>query len=106
MEIETPIKVNGRNYYFKNIFGGEYSSYYHTNFYIKGEPIKKRVVKKRYWLWGKVVSDEIVEVDNFILCFHTYEKIIDPILIDIKKIKLAEEKYYREFLVKFGKLEL
>ncbi len=109
----TPIKINNNSYYFKNITDISYNMlspyaeiYSHTNFYIKGKPIKERIIKYKYWLFGPVLEDKIIEEDNFILCFKTHQEINADNNYDVKKIKIAEELYQRKVMIDSGKLEI
>lgn len=104
---KIPIKINGRQYYFENIIShGEYDDYMYTQFYERGPDTKKRVVKKKYWLFGPVISDELVDVQNYTPCFRTYKEISENTFFDIDAIKVAEEKYFKWKNIKMGNLEL
>jgi hypothetical protein len=104
---KIPIKINGRHYYFENIIsGGEYVDYCHTQFYERGPDTKKRVIKKKYWLFGPVVSDELVDVQNYNMCFKTYREISEDVYFDVDAIKITEDKYFKWKNIKMGNLEL
>jgi len=103
---KIPIKINGRNYYFENVYGGECSEYSCTDFFERGPDTKQRVIKKKYWLFGPVISDELVDVQNYNRCFTTYKQIGEDTYFDIDAIKTAEEKYFKWKNIKMGNLEL
>jgi len=103
---KIPIKINGRPYYFQNIYGGEYDDYCCTDFFERGPDTKKRVIKKKYWLLGPVISDELVDVQNYKRCFTTYREISEGTYFDIDAIKATEDKYFKWKNIKMGNLEL
>jgi hypothetical protein len=103
---KIPIKINGRQYYFHNVYGGEYNNYCCTDFFEREPDTKKRVVKRRYWLFGPIVSDELVDVKNYRRCFTTYREISEDSYFDIDAIKATEDKYFKWKNIKMGNLEL
>lgn len=99
-----PIKINGSQYYYVSC---QYDDGSHTSFYEKGTPIKKRKIKRKYWLFGPILKDELIEVDNFIFCFRISRPILDS--LDNKLIiliKTMEEKYQRKKELITGQIEI
>lgn len=104
--MKIPIKINGREYFYENRYGGEFEEYLCTQFYEKGEPIQKRVIKKKFLFFGPIVSDVIVNEDNFIPRFTTPLRIAEHSFFDIEQIKKTEEKYNLWKNISMGNLEI
>lgn len=100
----TPIKINGRQYYFKNIPPSDYSGA-HVNFYVKTKKLET-VVKRKYWIFGPVLSSREEEIEVHEFAFETYKLITEMENYDVNSIKKAEELYWKKCQIKAGKLEI
>ncbi len=100
----TPIKINGRQYYFKNCPPSDDSGP-HVNFYVK--VAKTRTLKKRkFWLFGPVISSIQKEYEEFDFVFQTNKLITELENYDANEIKFAEELFWKKCLIKAGRLEI
>lgn len=100
----TPIKINGNQYYFRNIFEDDF--YIITYFYTIS--VQQRVLKKRrFKFFGKVVSSETVEIERYDFAFESSCKCIDERNIyNTYTIKKDEEKYVLKMNIKNGNLNI
>ena len=99
------IKINGNEYYYHTFSyeDGEAGTY----FYKKGDPIKRRKITRKYWLFGPILKDEIVEEENYIDCFRINECIkYNPDDRVIMLIKKAEEEFQIHDAWKSGKISI
>ncbi len=103
--IYTPIKINTRQYYFRNVYGGD-GDYCYTQFYEKGDNIKVRKVKRKYWFFGPILSEKIEERENYLPVFKTGHRIEENHYFDIEAIKVREEKYFTWRNIQMGNLDL
>lgn len=103
-EEPIPIKINGRQYYFKN-FPPSDDSGPHVNFYVK--VTRTRTIKKRkFWLFGPVLSMSQEEYENFDFAFETHKLINELEKYDVSEIKFSEELFWKRCLIEAGKLEI
>jgi len=105
--MKKEIEINGRNYYYESkISSGEFSDFVYTSFFKKGEPIKKRIVKKKYLFFGPIIKDEIIVEDTFFHCFDIGVDLSVGSIIDPDYIKSAEEKFARKIRIQNDKIVL
>ena len=104
LERPTPILINGRQYYFKNTPPSDESGP-HVNFYVKVKKTKT-IKKRKFWLFGPVLSISQEEFEELVFAFETFKLITEMERYDVREIKLAEELYWKKTQIKAGKLEL
>ena len=102
-----PLKINNRQYYFRNNSGDEYSSsrsVFYTSY------IKEKLVKKRkYFFFGKVISEKIVKKTLYKYCFEFNIININTFLSDtnlINNLKLVEENFQNRSNLLEGKVSI
>jgi hypothetical protein len=102
-----PLKINNNQYYFNNVPDRE-DSYARSIFY--KEIIKEKLFKKRkYFFFGKVISEKIVKKTSLEYCFSfiPINLNIFPNYDDtIFKLKIAEENYQRKSNLLDGKISI
>lgn len=105
--MKRPISINRRDYFYETkIAEGEFSDSHYTEFFIKVEPIQKRIVKRKFILFGPVIEDKIVDVDNYRYCFTVNVSLRKGSIITPSIIKHAEDQYNSKVVVTDKKLEL
>ena len=100
----TQITINGRQYYFKNTPPSDDSGP-HVTFYVKVKKIRT-IKKRKFWLFGPVLSMSQEEYENFDFAFETHKLITEMEKYDANEIKFAEELYWKKCQIKAGKLEI
>ena len=100
----TQITINGRQYYFKNTPPSDDSGP-HVTFYVKVKKIRT-IKKRKFWLFGPVLSTRQEEYEEFIFAFETFKLITEMEKYDANEIKFAEELYWKKCQIKAGKLEI
>jgi hypothetical protein len=100
----TPIKINGRQYYFKNIPPSDDSGAC-VHFYVKIKKTKT-IKKRKFWFFGPVLSTIQKEFEELNFAFKTFQLITETERYDINDIKAAEELYWKKCLIKAGRLEV
>ena len=100
----NPIQINGSQYFFVSSIWDDGSC---TTFYKKGTPLKVKKITRKYWLFGPVIKEEMVEKENIIFCFRINRPIINRLDDNfIAEIKEAEEKYKIKDKLLNGNIEI
>jgi len=98
--MKKPININGRDYFYEICIGeGEFQDFTYTAFFVKGEPVNKRVIKRKFIFFGPIIYDETIKVDRFIKCFEIGIDLSNGSIVDPEIIKRVEEKHNRKIVI-------